>query len=65
MQPETITTETLQKAARLLNVKALATAAGVSVDTLHARLRRGTPTPEAEAARIMGAMKEAGIMLVV
>ena len=61
---EPLTLDALRKAKPFLSVSAIADAAGMSRQSLHTRLRRGSPelTPE-EAHAIAGALGAVGIVI--
>ncbi len=56
-----ITTKQLQKAAPLLNLKAVARESGLKYNSLYTKLSRGTELKESEITSITKALKDAGI----
>jgi hypothetical protein len=52
-----ITTHRLAELSTILNLSALAREAGLNVQTLQAKIRRGTPLSGDETARIVAALK--------
>ena len=61
--PEDPILEHLRNIADLLNISALASAAGISKSTLRSKLQRGTRFDAEEAARITHALESKGLLL--
>jgi len=61
--PEDPILEHLRNIADLLNISALASAAGISKSTLRSKLQRGTRFNPDEAARITHALESKGLLL--
>ena len=61
--PESLSTAALKQAGAVIKIAVLATRAGIPVQTIHSKIRRGSELSPAESAALHNALAAAGLTL--